>query len=369
MHIAGPVPTQHSNMKAPKNTPSKRTVKRHHLIAELELCHGDVDRIISKTGYKRRFVEFWVNRYRQTGNVNDKDRSGRPPVLEAPQKIALAKAAEKADSVPAALANLQDRGIITRSISTKTAYRAVASQLEQVLPQAQPPLTASTKQKRFKFSKRRHAVKRCVSIDSSIVRAGSPATRHKVWAWPGLRPVLPKLKKGQQLHVYAGITRYGPTPLFLATGTTGLKKRYRKPGTTELCRGVGAQEFQYIMQHHLVPAAERILRKHGAGKPVFILDGAPAHTAKSTRAFLRQRKIEYLHDWPPNSPDLNPIENAWGWWKRRVHKHGSTTTATLLRCCTQEWVKLETRMCANLMRSFNKRKQLCVQRGGEHVGY
>jgi transposase len=83
-------------MKAPKNTPSKRTVKRHHLIAELELCHGDVDRIISKTGYKRRFVEFWVNRYRQTGNVNDKDRSGRPPVLEAPQKIALAKAAEKA---------------------------------------------------------------------------------------------------------------------------------------------------------------------------------------------------------------------------------------------------------------------------------
>lgn len=369
MHVAWPVPTQHSKMKSPKNTSSKRTIKRHHVIAELELCHGDVDRIISKTGYKRRFVELWVNRYRDTGTVSDAVRSGRPPVLEAPQKIALAKAAEKLDSVPAALANLQDKGTITRSISTKTAYRAVSAQLQQVLPQAQPPLTPGTKRKRVKFSKGRHAVMRCVSIDSCIVRAGAPATRHKVWAWPGLRPVLPRLKKGQQLHVYAGITRYGATPLFLATGTTGLKKRYRKPGTTEFCRGVGAQEFQYIMQHHLVPAAERILRDHGAGKPVFILDGAPAHRAKSTLAFLRRRKIEYLHDWPPNSPDLNPIENAWGWWKRPVHKHASTTAAALLQCAKQEWTQLLPGMCANLMRSFNKRKQLCVQRGGEHVGY
>jgi transposase len=356
-------------MKIQKPEPSKRTIKRHHVFAELELCHGDLDRTISKTGYTRRFVEFWVNRYRQTGNVIGKNRSGRPPILEAPQKIALAKAVEKADSVPAALANLQDKGIITRSISTKTAYRAVAAQLKQVLPQAQPPLTPSTKQKRIKFSKGRHAVMRCVAIDSSIVRAGAPTTRHKVWAWPGLRPVLPKLKQGQQLHVYAGITRYGATPLFLATGTTGLKKSYCKAGTTEFCRGVGAQEFQDIMQHHLVPAAERILRERGAGKPVFIIDGAPAHRAKGTLAFLRRRKIKYLHNWPPNSSDLNPIENAWGWWKRCVHKHACSTAAALLQCARQEWAQLTPGMCANLMGSFNKRKQLCVQRGGEHVGY
>jgi hypothetical protein len=37
---------------------------------------------------------------------------------------------------------------------------------------------------------------KCVSIGSFIERAGAPATRHKVRAWPGL---LPKLKNEQQV--------------------------------------------------------------------------------------------------------------------------------------------------------------------------
>jgi hypothetical protein len=42
-------------------------------------------------------------------------------------------------------------------------------------------------------------------------------------------------------------------------------------------------------RHRLAPAAERILREHGAGKPVFIIDGVPAQRAKGTLAFLHRR--------------------------------------------------------------------------------
>ena len=32
-----------------------------------------------------------------------------------------------------------------------------------------------------------------------------------------------------------------------------------------------------------------------------------------------------LAAWPPNSPDLNPIENLWGWVQERVNRMGCAT--------------------------------------------
>jgi transposase len=37
-------------------------------------------------------------------------------------------------------------------------------------------------------------------------------------------------------------------------------------------------------------------------------DNAPGHKAKDTLEDLHERGI-FLIDWPPNSPDLNPIEH------------------------------------------------------------
>jgi hypothetical protein len=74
-------------------------------------------------GYKRRFVEFSADRRRWTVNIIVRDRSGRPSALAAPQKIALARAEGKANSVAAALANWQLRGMNTRSTRKETAYR------------------------------------------------------------------------------------------------------------------------------------------------------------------------------------------------------------------------------------------------------
>lgn len=45
-----------------------------------------------------------------------------------------------------------------------------------------------------------------------------------------------------------------------------------------------------------------------------VQDNAPAHAAKSTRAELSERLI-IVEDWPPFSPDLNPIETCWCWMK------------------------------------------------------
>ena len=44
-------------------------------------------------------------------------------------------------------------------------------------------------------------------------------------------------------------------------------------------------------------------------------DGAPSHTAKNTINYLERENVLFIEPqmWPPNSPDLNPVDYAvWG---------------------------------------------------------
>ncbi len=56
---------------------------------------------------------------------------------------------------------------------------------------------------------------------------------------------------------------------------------------------------------------------YGDADFIFKQDLAPTHTAKGTKIWSNDHGVTVL-DWPANSPDLNPIENLWGFVKRKM---------------------------------------------------
>ena len=52
---------------------------------------------------------------------------------------------------------------------------------------------------------------------------------------------------------------------------------------------------------------------------LFMQDNAPIHTARATLKWLEDNNVVVI-EWPPYSPDLNPIEHLWKWLKEKLHE-------------------------------------------------
>ena len=80
----------------------------------------------------------------------------------------------------------------------------------------------------------------------------------------------------------------------------------RKVGLAFVSCRMDSTEYQEVLSSHLLPFLEE-QREQGF---LFQQDNARIHVSRSTMAFLNEHNLAVL-DWPPCSPDLNPIENIW----------------------------------------------------------
>lgn len=104
---------------------------------------------------------------------------------------------------------------------------------------------------------------------------------------------------------------------------------------------------------------------------IFQQDGAPAHTARIAQEWLQSNCPEFIEkdQWPPNSPDLNPLDyHVWGAMLEKYHKlQPKPKTIAELKVALQSiWDHLPQRPINKSIINFRKRLTACVNANGGH---
>ena len=74
-----------------------------------------------------------------------------------------------------------------------------------------------------------------------------------------------------------------------------------------------------------------------------------------------------MKSWPPNSPDLNPIEHLWGAMKRILKNYKNLTKNEMINKIIQIWDEFPQEKINKLVLSFKKRLNLVLAKNGESI--
>ena len=126
--------------------------------------------------------------------------------------------------------------------------------------------------------------------------------------------------------------------------------------------------YKKLLEETVVPYLKKLQAKKRK-KFVFMQDNAPSHKTKMVMQFLEDSKLD-VFNWPPQSPDMNPIETVWAIIKARRKKlYGRATSRDeLIKQVKDIWKTLPKELAFNLaMRSPKVLGQTIKARGG-HIG-
>lgn len=313
-------------------------------------------------------VRKWVKRFSTTGDVTDKPRHGRPSKgLDSCAARALLKSGVRQGMTCPELGK-RLKSELDLDVGRETIRAYLRTYLARhVRPKKKPLLTDLQKAKRVAFAKKWVGKdwSNVVISDSKIFWLCPKGVGYKQWVlYEDEPPVLPAVKNHTKLHVYGAVSRWGKTPLFPTAGTSRMKFS---------SKGVTAAIYTSLLQENFMPAMREMMQKASPryqGKPwIFQQDGAPAHTAATTKAWLAAAKGVEVMEWPPNSPDLSWIENLWGIVASKLRRRNDLSPNNFQAAVTQEWENIPHATCMALYGSIKGRLQACIDRDGAYTKY
>jgi transposase len=110
---------------------------------------------------------------------------------------------------------------------------------------------------------------------------------------------------------------------------------------------------------------------------IFMQDNAPVHRAYIIRNLLQELGLNTM-EWPPYSPDLNPIENLWAIVKTIIFNDypelrnapdNDSTLSQLIQAAKEAWNSIEPRVFQNLSNTMPNRVRAVIEANGWYTKY
>ncbi len=254
-----------------------------------------------------------------TNNASATTRTGRPPVLNRRDFRRLSRIVKKYQKIEyRALmkeAGLWDEEKSKGKVCAATIRHAIEEEgLRHWRAKRTPRITKKTAGLRLKLVERwsnfSWETTPVILTDECMVRRGDGHNPAWVWGLPGRKwdhDMVDEALTGKQpgRMVWAAIWMkegggVGRSDLIIMTRDTSRNRH-----------GFTAWSYIKALREGLKPSWSR--------GEYFMQDNAPIHTAIETLDYLETRDLHVI-EWPPYSPDLNPIEHMWLALKRKLHE-------------------------------------------------
>jgi hypothetical protein len=311
-----------------------------------------VSHIAHMTGCDVRTIQHWVDYYNKHRSLQDEPRSGRPRVTS-----------EETDTLIAATA-IETPFTTPRTIRSELEVEASARTIRRRLDEA--GLFGRVARISYPFT------------DEHIVQRLAFANFYKTWKEKDWASVL----FSDETHIVLGgvgqvwVQRPEDTA-FLAPymaqrdpfpqkiGVWGCFSS-KEIGPIEIIDGnMDSRVLKDIFQRLMLPTALGMWPNEGW----FLLqDNAPYHASTMTQTWLHKKGVTCI-DFPPYSPDLNPIENLWADLKRRIELHRPSNLTELKEILLKEWESTDHDFLVCLAHSMIDRCREVISCGGFKTKY
>lgn len=286
-------------------------------------------KIAEKVGVSNKGVHYALHRQQETGSNVDRPRSGRKKVTtDAEDKhLRITSKRNRRLTAPDLKADLNAKREVAVSLTT-VKRRLQAAGLHGRVAARKPLLRPINKKKRLQWAR----VHQYGTVKEWENVLWSDESKFELFA--GNRRVYVRRMTGERGNEQCIVptVKHGGGSV-MVWGCFGGER------TGDLVRVNGIMEKEHyhsILSRHAIPSGLRVIGK----KFEFQQDNDPKHASKLCQNYLQSKekqKILKIMTWPPQSPDLSPIELAWDELDREVRRKRPTSENELFECLKASW--------------------------------
>ena len=360
-------------------------------LTKLQIVHAfdqgkSVTEVAIQCKISRRAARRWRDRYADTGKLASLKRTGRKPCM-SPETAAKALdmlLGGKYTGTQQVANELHQQGLtackkpVHRTSLVRHAKKAATKQGKRIRAVRSKPvkqLTPDTMAKRLAFckaNKRTNWRRVCFSDRVKFTMDYIGEVVHRVaWVEEGQQRTAHKVNKGSVYNLYSVLTPYGLVEPHTVAGTTGEKFQYLNQ-QGDKCSNITQQQYHDVLKDLLCKANQKMV-PHGKTPFQFQQDNDPTHKKPAAKQLLDWNKahptqtISLLKNWPPNSPDLSPIENVWGIVKAKVLAKGCKTFPEFKQAVQNALKNIPQSTIDKLYASMPSRIAACIAKEGGKI--